>query len=716
MNTSLMPVARQRYFDSNGRPLSGGLVYTYATGTTTPKATFSDSAGTTPLPNPIPLDVNGEALIFWSGAYRVNVTSAIGVQIAGYPVDNYVSANVAVEQLEEELQQSIGQLSTNLVSPGGSNLVGFIQSGTGAIARKVQDELRERAINIKQFGAVGDWNGTTGTDNSDAFDRAVAFAIITGRSIFVPTGSYRITRTIVMNTGVYTRGIIMFGEGLNSSIIQTGAGLDAIHFSTTQFLQNSGLRDLSITSAVNAGHCINFVYGCTTCFVSNVEMAALNPVKSCVYGDYTSFGAGIFDTKFSGGSWYQNPASTVGGFVIRAKGTIFNENVFENLRCYQSNTVQFFDIETVVDPDIWLINNSMKNINFEICKGGGIKFSSFKNCKFENITFWDAGGNYVNNLIDMVAGTGYESAANTFINVTRNGDALSPSVRDIRIVSGQDTVMVNCYTAIGDGPSYDFSNKRVTVIGRMFNIENRNNATIILPELSSIPSVTADEVRGGSLIVGGRGIPDNTTISYSGGFVQVTPLLASSGIILTSTTGASTQSKLIFSPDGFYPLTDNFVSLGAAGQRFTQLHAASGTINTSDENSKDIRLEGIDPAVLRAWAKVEFYQYKFRDAIELKGDGARWHFGVVAQRVKAAFESEGLDAFAYGVLCYDEWPDAPAVMDDGAPARFDADGNEIQPARAPSEIKPAQQAGARYGIRYDEALILECAYLRSKIS
>src|SRR5574343_150071 len=45
-----------------------------------------------------------------------------------------------------------------LAASGGSNLVGFLQSGTGATARTVQSRLRD-TVSIKDFGAVGD--GTT---------------------------------------------------------------------------------------------------------------------------------------------------------------------------------------------------------------------------------------------------------------------------------------------------------------------------------------------------------------------------------------------------------------------------------------------------------------------------------------------------------------------------------------------------------------------------
>lgn len=50
--------------DLNGRPLVGGLLYTYANTTTTPLATYRDAAGLAANTNPIVLDGRGEAVIF----------------------------------------------------------------------------------------------------------------------------------------------------------------------------------------------------------------------------------------------------------------------------------------------------------------------------------------------------------------------------------------------------------------------------------------------------------------------------------------------------------------------------------------------------------------------------------------------------------------------------------------------------------------------------
>jgi hypothetical protein len=61
-------------FDSDGKPLAGGKVYTYSAGTTTSKATYTTMAGTVANPNPVILGQNGKAKIFLSdGSYRLQI-------------------------------------------------------------------------------------------------------------------------------------------------------------------------------------------------------------------------------------------------------------------------------------------------------------------------------------------------------------------------------------------------------------------------------------------------------------------------------------------------------------------------------------------------------------------------------------------------------------------------------------------------------------------
>lgn len=56
----LSPSPVQQFFDDNGQLLVGGLLFSYAAGTTTKQSAFTDSGGGTPLPNPIVLNDRGE--------------------------------------------------------------------------------------------------------------------------------------------------------------------------------------------------------------------------------------------------------------------------------------------------------------------------------------------------------------------------------------------------------------------------------------------------------------------------------------------------------------------------------------------------------------------------------------------------------------------------------------------------------------------------------
>ena len=132
-------------------------------------------------------------------------------------------------------------------------------------------------------------------------------------------------------------------------------------------------------------------------------------------------------------------------------------------------------------------------------------------------------------------------------------------------------------------------------------------------------------------------------------------------------------------------------------------------------------ISDIPDAVFKAWEKVRFQQFKFKDAVEKKGDKARLHCGLIAQRVIEAFAGEGLDAKAYGLLCYDEWAAEEAVIEHIKVVDREETYNEDGSIKEPEEfhyeenvLSPAREAGSCYSIRYEEALALECAYQRRR--
>ena len=189
------------------------------------------------------------------------------------------------------------------------------------------------------------------------------------------------------------------------------------------------------------------------------------------------------------------------------------------------------------------------------------------------------------------------------------------------------------------------------------------------------------------------------------------------------------------------PNIDNSYSMGQAPLRWSEIFSANGTINTSDERSKE-QIENVPDTVLDAWACVPKRRFKMIDAAKTKGDNARWHVGVIAQDIESAFKNKGLDATQWGVLCFDKWEEQtihhPAIYkdltddngdvvlecirDDNGDVVFESfdDGSEITMVEKKKivqyidteEYNQVIPAGERYGVRYSEAAQLDSALER----
>jgi hypothetical protein len=175
----------------------------------------------------------------------------------------------------------------------------------------------------------------------------------------------------------------------------------------------------------------------------------------------------------------------------------------------------------------------------------------------------------------------------------------------------------------------------------------------------------------------------------------------------TFLTGVTTRLS-IESGGNTRPGADNVSSIGTASFRWTQVFAATGTINTSDERDKVWRgsiNEAERDAARAIIAELGFYQWA--DAVAEKGaEHARMHFGVRAQRVWAIMAEHSLiDPIGsdgrpgdtpYAFLCYDEWDD----YFENVPLKPNEDG-EVDPEAIPERLL-VRAAGSRYGLRLDQ--------------
>jgi len=125
-----------QFLDNAGNVLTGGKIYTYAAGTTTPQVAYGNSAGTTPLSNPIILDAagrvpTGEIWLTDGLVYKFVLKDSNDVLIATYDYISGINSNFVAYTNQQEIQtatagQTVFNLTTVSYQPGTNSLSVFV--------------------------------------------------------------------------------------------------------------------------------------------------------------------------------------------------------------------------------------------------------------------------------------------------------------------------------------------------------------------------------------------------------------------------------------------------------------------------------------------------------------------------------------------------------------------------------------------------------------
>ena len=260
VNLSSFAGAGAQFFSNDGIPLSGGKIYSYAAGTTTPQATYTTSAGSIPNSNPIILDSAGrtpqEIWLTTGATYKFVLQDANSAVIGTYDNLPGLNDNSAV----------YADLANTTDNAKGDALVGFKQSNSsgflsGAVARTVNTKLAE-FVSVKDFGATGDGS----TDDLLAIQNAINYisannsniTYTQGGTVFFPPGKYRVTGTIYLTKGVRLLGTMAgasfaFDSGTAnvnaaSTIYADFATPNTIVIDSVGFITATGLRPSSTTN------------------------------------------------------------------------------------------------------------------------------------------------------------------------------------------------------------------------------------------------------------------------------------------------------------------------------------------------------------------------------------------------------------------------------------------------------------------------------------
>jgi hypothetical protein len=260
MAVNLSPIGgvAAQFLDNSGNPLSGGKIYTYAAGTTTPQSTYTSSNGATAHANPIILDAagrvpTGEIWLTDGLQYKFIIKTSTDVQIGSYDNIIGINSNFVNYTNSQEIQtatsgQTVFTLTTMVYQPGTNSLSVFVdgvnQYGPGAsyafqetsdtvvtfttglhvgavvkfttsainassygdaeqisytppFASSVATNVEAKlaqTVSVKDFGAVGD--GVT--DDTAAIQAALNYCETNGAFLSGQPGTYLITSTLTI--------------------------------------------------------------------------------------------------------------------------------------------------------------------------------------------------------------------------------------------------------------------------------------------------------------------------------------------------------------------------------------------------------------------------------------------------------------------------------------------------------------------------------------
>lgn len=127
----------------------------------------------------------------------------------------------------------------------GASLIGYIQAGAGAVARALQDRLRD-TISVKDFGAVGD-----GIANDTAAVRA-ALLVAAGKKLVVPSGNYLLSFTETNGLSIPANTVIE-GDGMAATTLTFTPSSTAYRNLMSVAGGGLTLRGLKVTTSVPAG-------------------------------------------------------------------------------------------------------------------------------------------------------------------------------------------------------------------------------------------------------------------------------------------------------------------------------------------------------------------------------------------------------------------------------------------------------------------------------
>jgi parallel beta-helix repeat protein len=227
-------------FTSAGALMAGGRVYTYTAGTTTKKVAYTEQTGTTAHTYTsdgaggeyIALDARGELpapLYLTSGAYDICLKTAAGATVWTRRAD---------------------PTGADLAASDGADDIGFLHTGSGAVATTVAAYIRTFGVSAQAWGVP--------TDNTEGATQMAAL-LAAHKNIYMPPGSYKFSTKLTLRSGTRLVGAGRLETVITSGVIGDSLFTNAGSYTGFIYMADMQLLGNGLTGASGNGHAINLI-------------------------------------------------------------------------------------------------------------------------------------------------------------------------------------------------------------------------------------------------------------------------------------------------------------------------------------------------------------------------------------------------------------------------------------------------------------------------
>lgn len=194
-----------------------------------------------------------------------------------------------------------------LAASSGAALVWYMQSGTGAVARTLEDKARENAT-IQDFGGVAD--GVT------SIHEAIDFARTSGvRRLRLPAGNYTASSTLDVGD------MLVEGDGAATVITASGGFVGNCLFESTGSLTQ--IQELGANAAIGTN---TVTFASPPSLVVGDVFVIYNPTDSSWSG---------YRTNYRAGEWCE--VASIAGSVVKLKSPLYDSYVVAAVDVYKLN-------------------------------------------------------------------------------------------------------------------------------------------------------------------------------------------------------------------------------------------------------------------------------------------------------------------------------------------------------------------------------------------